>query len=149
MFAPLIKARGAWIPVSWPHDGLQHEKGGGVPLAELYRAEGLNMLWENARFEDIPEHAPGGAQSPSRTSVEAGVIAMLERMQQGKFRVFAHLEDWLSEFRRYHRKNGRIVKEQDDAISATRYAFMDLRHAQTAPAATTAIDPRREHNWRV
>jgi hypothetical protein len=149
MFAPLIKARGDWIPVSWPHDGFQHEKGSGIALAEQYRALKLPMLWENAKFEDVPEHQPGGVQSHSRTSVEAGVIAMLTRMQQGTFKVFSHLEDWLSEFRRYHRKDGKIVKEYDDAISASRYAFMDIRYATTPPAPMHPIDPRRDSNWRT
>jgi hypothetical protein len=38
--------------------------------------------------------------------------------------------DWFSEFRTYHRKDGRVVKERDDLMSATRYACMMLRHAQ-------------------
>jgi hypothetical protein len=44
--------------------------------------------------------------------------------------VFAHLAEWFEEFRLYHRKDGKIVKEADDLISATRYGVMTLRHAQ-------------------
>jgi hypothetical protein len=58
---------------------------------------------------------------------------MLTRMEQGRFKVFSHLLDWFGEFRLYHRKDGRIVKEGDDLLSATRYALMMLRHAKTEP----------------
>jgi hypothetical protein len=34
-------------------------------------------------------------------------------------------------FRLYHRKDGRVVKERDDLMSATRYAIMMLRDAKT------------------
>jgi hypothetical protein len=63
--------------------------------------------------------------------VEAGLFAMLERMQTGRFKVFRHLADWFEEFRLYHREDGRVVKLRDDLISATRYGLMCLRHAKT------------------
>jgi hypothetical protein len=52
----------------------------------------------------------------------------------GPFKVFKHLADWFEEFRLYHRKDGRVHKEGDDLMSATRYALMMLRHARTAAA---------------
>jgi phage terminase large subunit-like protein len=119
--AAAIKARGAWIPVAWPHDGLQHDKGSGQELATQYRNEGVKMLPERATFED------GGF------GVEAGVMEMLDRMQTGRLKVAAHLVEWFEEFRMYHRKNGLIVKEGDDLMSATRYALMMLRFAVTKP----------------
>jgi len=75
-----------------------------------------------------PSCFPGGG-----VSVEAGVMEMLERMRGGRLRVFAGLDAWFDEFRLYHRKEGRIVKERDDLLCATRYALMALRFA--APAA--------------
>lgn len=49
--AAAIKARGAWIdPCSLAHDGLQHDKGSGVQLAEQYRKQGVAMLGERATF---------------------------------------------------------------------------------------------------
>ncbi len=33
----------------------------------------------------------------------------------------------------YHRKEGKVVKERDDVISASRYALMMLRFAMTEP----------------
>jgi hypothetical protein len=68
--------------------------------------------------------------------MEAGCIALLERLQTGRFKVFDHLADWLEEFRLYHRKNGRIVDERDDLMSATRYGHMMLRLARTKPQPT-------------
>jgi hypothetical protein len=55
-------------------------------------------------------------------------------MQSGRFKVFKHLNDWWEEFRLYHRKDGKVVKEGDDLMSATRYGIMMLRYAQTAKA---------------
>jgi hypothetical protein len=42
-------------------------------------------------------------------------------METGRFRVFDDLNDWFEEFRLYHRKDGKVVKERDDLMSATRY----------------------------
>ena len=117
MHAAAIRARGDWIPVAWPHDGLQHDKGSGQQIAKQYEDQGLKMLANRATFED------------GTNGVEAGVLEMLERMQTARLRVARHLEDWFAEFRLYHRKNGKIVKENDDLIDATRYAMMMLRHA--------------------
>ena len=58
-------------------------------------------------------------------------MMMLDRMKTGRLKVFNHLLDWLEEFRLYHRKDGRVVKEGDDLMSATRYAVMMLRYART------------------
>ena len=69
-----------------------------------------------------------------RTSVEAGISEMLSRMETGRFKVFSNLNDWFEEFRLYHRKDGKIVKERDDLISAVRYGLMDLRYAKVSPA---------------
>ena len=121
MQAPLFAARGKWIPVAWPHDGLQHESGSGQTLAQQFREMGVNMLPERATFSD------GG------NSVEAGLMDMLTRMQTGRFKVFSHMNDWFDEFRIYHRRDGRVVKLDDDLLSATRYGVMMLRFASTEP----------------
>lgn len=122
--AMVIRAKGDWFPVAWPHDGLQHDKGSGETLAAQYKTAGLNMLKDRATFDD------GGS------GVEAGVAEMLDRMQTGRFKVFSHLTHWFDEFRQYHRKDGKLVKEFDDAISATRYALMMKRFAKTQDEAT-------------
>lgn len=118
-----LRGWGAWIPVAWPHDGYQHDKGSGQQLAAIYKGKGLAMLPEKA------EHVEGGY------GVEAGITEMLGRMQTGKLKVFDHLNDWFEEFRLYHREEGQIVKEHDDLMSATRIAVMMLREAKTKPVA--------------
>lgn len=110
------------LPWAWPHDAFQHDKGSGEQIAQLYRTHGLKMLAEHAQFAD--ERGNG---------VEAGLFDMVDRMQTGRLKVFAHLEEWFEEFELYHRKDGIVVKLRDDALSATRYALMMLRFAR-APA---------------
>lgn len=114
-----IKGRGDWIPVAWPHDGLQRDKGSGLQLADQYRSQGLRMLRDRATFDD------------GTNGVEAGIAEMLVRMQTMRLRVFGHLVDWFEEFRLYHRKDGLIVKDGDDLMAATRYALMMRRFAKT------------------
>ena len=118
LFAGAVKPWGAWLPWAWPHDGLQHDKGSGIQLAAQYRSQGLRMLGVHAQFED------------GSNGLEAGIAEMLDRMQTGRLKVFAHLADWWEEFRLYHRKEGLIVKERDDILSATRYGVMMRRFAE-------------------
>jgi len=125
--AASIRARGDWMPVAWPHDGLQRDKGSGEQLADQYRTQGLNMLRNRATFED------------GSSGVEAGIAEMLTRMQTMRLRVFSHLADWFEEFRLYHRKDGLVVKDGDDLLSATRYAMMARRLAKTQDVATTSL----------
>lgn len=122
--AAAIKPWGEWLPVAWPHDGLQHkvsDKASAEQLKTLYANQGLKMLAEMATH-------PGGGNG-----LEAGVMDMLDRMKTGRWKVFATCGRWLQEFRLYHRVDGLIVKERDDVISASRYAYMMRRFAITKP----------------
>jgi terminase large subunit-like protein len=60
---------------------------------------------------------------------KASEVAMLDRMQTVRLKVYRHLNDWFEEFRLYHRKDGKVVKASDDLMAATRYGVMMLRHA--------------------
>lgn len=133
--AAAIRPWGDWIPCAWPHDGLQHDKGSGEELAAQYRAQGLNTLPERATFED------GG------NGVEAGVTEMLDRMLTNRLKVFKHLTEWFGEFRLYHRKDGKIVKERDDLLSATRYAIMMKRFAEADPTGRNISFARAGGGW--
>ena len=117
--AAAIKSRGDWIPVAWPHDALQHDKMSGEQIAKGYRDQKVSMLPMRAQFVD------------GSYGVEAGIALMLSRMQERRIRVAKHLNDWWQEFRIYHRDEGKIVKDMDDLMSATRYALMMLRFAKT------------------
>ncbi len=114
--AAAIPPMGEENPCAWPHDGFQHDKGSGQQLAEQYRDHGLEMLDEHATHEQA-------ATASRPASWRCGAHA------DGPAQVFRHLEDWMSEFRLYHRKDGKIVKERDDLMSATRYAIMMKRFA--------------------
>jgi len=129
--AASIRARGDWVPVSWPHDGLQRDKGSGEQLAKQYKDMGVPMLPERATFED------------GSNGLEAGVSEMLTRMQTMRLKVFGHLEDWFEEFRLYHRKDGLIVNKNDDLLAATRYAMMMRRKAKTQSESETRMRPSR------
>lgn len=128
--AAAIRERGDWIPVSWPHDGLGTEKGTGEEIRQQYLKYRVNLLSKNATYDD-----------DRGNHVEPGIIDMYERMRTGRWKVFRHLHPWLEEFRRYHRKDGKIVKIFDDAISSSRYALMMLRYA--APRMTLGAPPAR------
>jgi hypothetical protein len=108
------------------------------PLASIYKKLGLKMLDEHAT------HAAGGM------GVEAGITEMLERMQTARFKVFRGQEQWLEEFRYYHREDGLIVKERDDLISSTRYALMMRRFAKQPPSMEERHVPTPRHsNWAI
>lgn len=134
-----LRPWGKWLPWAWPHDGLQHDKGSGSALADQYGAQGLAMLPERAHFL-----AEDGRKE---SGVEAGVLEMLTRMQTGRLKVAAHLSEWFDEFRLYHRKDGKIVKEGDDLISATRYALMMLRFAEAEPSGVALSAPASPGGW--
>ena len=116
-FSLIINRSNKWIPVAWPHDGNNHEKGGGKQLKEYYHEAGVQMLDHRATFEN------------GTNNVEPGIADILDRMRTGRFKVFATCEQWFEEFRLYHRKDGKIVKSNDDALDATRYAIMMLRYS--------------------
>lgn len=127
--AAALKPWGVWLPWAWPRDGRRETlEGAGIALANQYRAQGLEMLYEHSQFPD------------GSVSVEAGLLDMLTRMEGGKFKVFRHLNDWFAEFRLYHRKDGKVVKENDDLMSATRYGVMMLRCAVVEPRRLALVD---------
>lgn len=126
--AAALKKHGLWIPTAWPHDGLQKDKGSGIALKDQYRAHGTYMLKEHAHYKD-----------ERGNHVDPGLIEMLEWMRTGRFKVLRSCSQWFEEKRLYHRKDGQVVKKQDDLISATRYAFIMRRHGVTKPANNIVV----------
>jgi len=129
LFAPAVLAWGSWVPCAWPHDGLQHDKGSGKALAQQYASAGLRMLANHATH--APD--PGKPEGSGGVGVEAGLLEMLDRMQTGRLKAFSSLGEWFEELRLYHRKDGKVVKERDDLMSATRYGLMMRRKAIVQP----------------
>ncbi len=126
--ADAIEAWGKWIPVAWPHDGLNREKGSGEQLHAIYRKKGVNLLPWNATNPP----GPGQKEGEGGISVEASVLSMLDAMYQGKIKVFSTCQQWFREKRLYHRDlKAKIVRLNEDLICASRYAYMMHRHSRT------------------
>ena len=108
--------------------GCEPFKGTGEQLKDAYVEEGLNLLpWKATN----PPQA-GQDEGEGGNSVEASILAMYERMESGRWKVFRTCRNWLEEQRIYHRdEKARLVKLRDDVISASRYAHMMLRHSRT------------------
>jgi phage terminase large subunit-like protein len=106
-------------PVAWPHDG---GKGAsivsGETIAAVYKKLGLNMLPTHATF------TAGGF------NFEAGIAEMEGRLASDRLVVASHLTAWFDEYSGYHRKDGVVVKVDDDLLSATRVACMAIRYAK-------------------
>jgi phage terminase large subunit-like protein len=111
--------RGLRIPIAWPHDGLQHEKGSGVALADVYRSVGAQMLGSHA------ENKGGGYH------VEPAIEQMCGYMTRGAFAIASHMTELGEEILSYHRdKDYKVVRLRDDLLSAVRYSFMMRRHGK-------------------
>jgi phage terminase large subunit-like protein len=109
LHAQAIKSRGAWIPgVIDPAAGGRSQVDG-AQLIQIYRECGLDL-------------------APAINAVESGIYQVWQLMSAGKLKVFRSLGNWLSEFRLYQRdKDGRIVKQNDHEMDATRYLIMSGR----------------------
>lgn len=136
--ALVLNARGKWIPVAWPHDG-ENDTAAGPALAGQYKKLGCNFLRDRATHP--PE--PGRPEGSGGNSVEVGISEMLQRFETGRLRVASHLNDFFEEYRMYHRDKGKIVKKNDDIMSAVRYGIMMLRYARvnqdTRPRIRTQV----------
>lgn len=121
--APAINGRGMWIPVILPHDADNTEKGSGMSVAQFYRNAGVNVAFE--KF-----HNPIGHDGKQNFFVEPGITDIRERMMSGRFKIFDidATAALFEEKARYHRKEGKIVKENDDLMDAMRYSVMSVTH---------------------
>jgi phage terminase large subunit-like protein len=116
---------GTWareIPVAWPQDGtIRREFEGELqPIAQIYKHHGLKMLSTHAKEKD-----------GSMALTEAGVQRLAERFATGKLKVFNTCPEFFEEYRMYHRDtDGKIVKVNDDVLSALRTGVTMLRSAR-------------------
>ena len=113
------------VPVAWPHDGEKREENKTGQFAPMYKKFDLKML---------PQHAtwPAGGYS-----TEAANVELEQRFEKaggpGGIQICEDLDDLFQELRLYHRKDGLLVKEHDDLISALHKALMMKRHARAMP----------------
>ena len=133
--AQAIRSRPHFIPIAYPHDGNRRDSMGNPGLADQYRNLGCNFLLQHF------SNPPALGENKGSNSIEEGLMAMLQSMEAGNFKVFSTLSNWFEEFRMYHRKGGKVVPFRDDLMSATRYAFQSQRFAVSGsdPAWTQDI----------
>ena len=99
------------VPIVFPHDINQREKGSGKTLREYYADAGLTNSIDFAN--------PDGSRF-----VEPGELEIHDRMKTDRFKVTSDCDDFFREKRLYHRKDGKIVPKNDDVLSAVRYGAM-------------------------
>jgi phage terminase large subunit-like protein len=129
-----IRSRPHFVPIAYPHDGNRRDSMGNPGLADQYRNLGCNFLLDHFT------NPPALGNDKGSNSIEEGLMAMLQSMEAGKFKVFSTLSDWFEEFRMYHRKNNKVVPIRDDLMSATRYAFQSQRFAVAGKDPTWTQD---------
>lgn len=117
LHAAAIGQRAKKDPIAWPHDAAE-ETATGATYAQIFADHGCHMLPSHSTFE-------GGG-----FGTEPGVTMLDNRLISGKLRVFSPCQLWGEEYRMYHRKDGLIVKEFDDLMSASRMVQMMLRYAE-------------------
>ncbi|MBF0176513.1 MAG: hypothetical protein HQL63_06660 [Magnetococcales bacterium] len=111
--AAAVRARGVWIPGVIDPAARGRGQKDGESLLQAYRDLGLTM-------------------EPADNAVEAGIHAVWERLSSQRLRVFKTMQNWFTEYRLYRRdEQGRIVKEHDHLLDATRYLVLSgLKRAQ-------------------
>jgi hypothetical protein len=106
--------------VAYPHDGHTHDKGSGLSLAGQYKEFGALMMTSHAVNHGTKQN-----------NIEPALEEMRALMFSGKLTIAGHNTELLEEIRHYHRdEDYRIVKQQDDLVSALRYAIMMRRHGK-------------------
>lgn len=81
----------------------------------------------------------------AENEVEYGIDRVYRRLASGKLKLFRSCaSQWLGEYRTYRRDDkGRVVKEMDHLMDATRYAVMSgLSAAKVEPEAAKPKEPR-------
>lgn len=118
-----IKEHPMWdAPMAWPHDGNTSGAGviSGITLHGVYKKMGLEMRHTHATFPD-----GGYVFEAGITDMENRLGAKPPRLQFGRW-----MTEVRDEYQGYHRKNGLVVKVDDDLMSAIRVGCMDIRFAK-------------------
>lgn len=129
--ADAIKQRGAWITGAIDPASAGASQKDGSTLIDEYRSLGLSLV-------------------EADNTVEAGIMACYRRMSSGRLKVFSTLGNWVREYRIYRRdENGKVVKENDHAMDATRYLIMTgMGYATTPPSDEEDEDPWQRNRGR-
>lgn len=129
--ADAIKTRGKWIPGVIDPSSRGRGANDGIRLIEQYDNYGLTLF-------------------PADNSVEAGLLAVWQRLSNGSLKVFSSCGEWFDEFRLYRRdEKGKIVKRDDHLMDASRYLIMSgLNVASTEPRDPSWYDKEVGDNTR-
>ncbi|WP_020209034.1 terminase large subunit domain-containing protein [Gilvimarinus chinensis] len=131
--ASAIHTRGDWIPGAIDPAARGRSQKDGEQLYELYTLLGLKL-------------------EKADNAVEAGIHKVFEMLSTGQLKVFKTLQNWLSEYRIYRRdEKGKIVKENDHIMDATRYLVMTgIDMARTKPIKRSqGRGVTRSRNWKT
>jgi len=80
-------------------------------------------------------------------AVEAGIAKVWSRLSSGKLKFFPNTFNLQNEYLLYRRdENGRVVKENDHALDALRYAINSLQYAQPKKVNTLPIQNTKKYN---
>lgn len=112
VIAAAIKARGKWMP------------GVGDPAGGQTQSDGTKLLKTYIDLE-LNLQVDRKGKSLADNSVAAGIAIILDRMNQGLFKVLSTCQYWIEEFRlyRYDEKHPDMIarNQKDHAMDATRY----------------------------
>jgi phage terminase large subunit-like protein len=117
-----IKSRGDWIPGVIDPACLGSSQVDGRSLMDLYAKLGLRL-------------------EPAQNSVEAGIAEVWQLLVSGRLKVMTHLDNWLREFRKYHRDD----KGSGKIVSAMTTSWM-RRATSSSVAGPSCESSRNRHH---
>ncbi|MCG7873179.1 MAG: terminase family protein [Candidatus Thiodiazotropha sp. 6PLUC7] len=130
--AEAIKARGDWIPGAIDPAARGRSQADGKKLIEQYSEHGLILTCAS-------------------NAVESGIYKVWTGLSTGKIKVFKSLRSWLMEYGLYRRdEDGKVVKELDHLMDATRYLMMtgiDLAITKPRPTRENRHRYKGEGYW--
>lgn len=127
--AASIRARGEWMQGAIDPAARGRSATDGDQLLGMYRDLGLLLTKAN-------------------NGVDSGLLAVYQRLVEGRLKVFRSCQNWLMEYRTYRRtKKGDVLKEDDHLMDATRYLIVSgLELGSFKPVTEWEIGkPRGQH----
>lgn len=113
--ASTIKARGAWIKGAIDPASRGRSQEDGRQLLQSYMDEGLKLCCAD-------------------NAVESGIYKVWQLLANGQLKVFKSCALWWDEFYIYRRdEKGKVVKEKDHLMDATRYGIMSEQEVSDVP----------------
>lgn len=130
---------GRKYPVSYPHDGNVRDRGG-ESIADAFRSMGLTLLSEPAHYLD--------SQGRKMRAIIPVIEDEINRMEDGRFRVFSTCTGWMEEKRKYRQEKGVVKSGQNDhLLDATHKAMMDRRFASSGVSPVDSWQPVSQYDF--